>query len=216
MADGIAAASAPVAGHHRRAYLVDRRFQLKYALLMAGAGVVLALLFGFWVYQVHVQAMELVPLDAETRALVAHGDRLLLLVLLGISALMAVALALLGIVMTHRVAGPIFVMGHYMTVLGQGRYPRMRTLRKADELRGFFQIFLSAVGAMKTREARHAALLEDVAARLRAAAPRAPELQAAAEALEEAARERRQALSVDDPEPTPLYIPAPAGKHSPE
>jgi hypothetical protein len=207
----IAAASAPAEGQGRQTYLVDRRFQLKYALLMAGAGVLVALLFGFWVYQVHLQATQLVQMDPETRVLVRNGERLLLYSFIAISALMALALALLGVVMTHRVAGPIFVIGHYMTVLAQGRYPRMRTLRKQDELRSFFQVFLSAVAALKTREARHAAVLEDVAARIRAALPRAPELAPALDWLEQAARERRLALSVDDSEPTPLYVAAPTG-----
>ncbi|HSN92816.1 MAG TPA: hypothetical protein VLS93_16415 [Anaeromyxobacteraceae bacterium] len=206
MAEASAAARAPAASHGRRSYLVDRGFQLKYALLLAGAGVLLALVFGFWLYQAHVQAIQLVPLDAELRALVDRSDRELLVAFAGIAALMGLALAFVGVVITHRVAGPVFVMGHYMTVLSQGRYPRMRTLRRSDELRRFFLVFLQAVDAMKEREAAHAAVLEDAVERMRAAAPRAPELLPAAEALAAAARVRRQALQLDDPEPTPIYV----------
>ena len=70
MAEAPAAADAPEAGHHRRRYLVDRRFQLKYALLMAGAGLAVALVFGLWLHQAHVQATALLASDPETRALV--------------------------------------------------------------------------------------------------------------------------------------------------
>jgi hypothetical protein len=204
-----AAVPAPPA-HHRRSYLVDRRFQLKYALLLALAGVLLSLVFGFWLHQAHVQALQLLPADAETRAVVERADRELLTAFAAIAALMAIALGLLGVVVTHRVAGPIFVMGHYMTVLSQGRFPRMRTLRRGDELKRFFQVFIGAVDAMKVREARHAALLEDAVERIRAAVPAVPELAPTAEALARAARERRAALQADDPEPTPLHVPKPA------
>jgi len=206
MAEASAAARAPAAAHGRRSYLVDRGFQLKYALLLAGAGVLLSIVFGFWLYQAHVQAIQLVPLDAELRALVDRSDRELLTAFAGIAALMGLALAFVGVVITHRVAGPVFVMGHYMTVLSEGRYPRMRTLRRSDELRRFFLVFLQAVEAMKQRETAHAAVLEDAVERMRGAASRAPELVPAMEALAAAARERRRALQLDDPEPTPLYV----------
>ena len=98
-------------------------------------------------------------------------------------------------------------MGHYMSVLAQGRFPRMRTLRQRDELKGFFQTFIEAVSALKLREARHATVLEEAVERMRAASSRAPELVPAIEALEGAARERRQALAADDPELTPMFIP---------
>ncbi len=208
MSEGVAAATAPGPAQKRRAYLLDRGFQLKYALLLSVAGMALALVFGFWLYQAHVQATQLVPLDPELRAVVARSDRELLYVFAGIAALMALSLGLLGVVITHRVAGPVFVMSHYMSVLAQGRYPRMRTLRRGDELKRFFHVFILAVDAVKAREARHAEVLEDAVRRMRSAVRAAPELATAIEALSAAARERRVALQADDPEVTPMYIPA--------
>ncbi|BDG04056.1 hypothetical protein [Anaeromyxobacter oryzae] len=210
MAEGSAVAATEVRPpHHRRHYLLDRGFQLKYALLMAAAGLAVAIIFGLWLHQVHAQAIALLAQDAETRQLIERSDRLLLAAFAGIAALLAAALGLLGIVITHRVAGPVFVMGHYLSIMAQGRFPRMRTLRKSDELKGFFRTFLEAVDAMKAREARHAAVLEDSVARMRAASARAPELAPVIDALAAAARERRAALAVDDPELTPIAIPAP-------
>lgn len=214
MAEGSAAPAAPKGKPegHRRTYLVDRRFQLKYALLMAAAGLVVAAVFGLWLHQAHVQATILLAPDAETRALVERSDRLLLAAFGVIALLLAAALALLGVVITHRVAGPVFVMGHYLDVLAQGRFPRMRTLRRSDELKPFFRIFIEAVDRLKAREARHAAVLEDAVQRLRPLLARAPELQPAVDALAAAARERRAALSQDDLELTPLAVPAPTAR----
>ena len=191
----------------RRVYLVDRAFQLKYTLLLVATGLAVALAFGLWIWQAHLQISDLVAVDPAIRPLIEASDRNLAVVFVGIALLMAGALGLVGILVTHRVAGPIFVMGHYMSVLAQGRYPRMRTLRHRDELKGFFQNFLEAVVTLKRREAEHAAVLEDAVERMRAASSRAPELGPAIEALEAAARERRQALAADDPELTPMFIP---------
>lgn len=195
----------------RRVYLVDRGFQLKYALLMAGAGALVALIFGLWLHQAHAQVIEVAGLDPALREELARGDRQLLVAFAGIAALLALALGLLGVVMTHRVAGPVAVMGHYVTVLARGAFPRMRTLRKTDELRTFFQIFIDAVDQLKARERGHVELLENTAARLKASLPRAPELAAALEPLEREIRLRREALGADDPELTPIYVARPGG-----
>jgi len=190
MAEGTTA-SAGAPAHHRRTYLVDRGFQLRFALLLAGAGALLALFCGLWLHQAHVQATELLPLDADTRGLVERSDRELLGALLGITGLMALALGVLGVIITHRVAGPVMVLG---------RYPRVRALRRGDELKRLFGVFSDGVEALRAREAAHADLLEQAVARLRAAQARAPELAAVAEELAAAARQRRQALS-DEPGP---------------
>ena len=210
MAGPTAAAGAKPGG--RRSYLVDRRFQLKYSIAMAAAGLVVAAVFGIWLHQAHAQATALLAPDPETRALVERSDRLLLAAFGGIALLLALALGLLGVVITHRVAGPVFVMGHYLEVLASGRFPRMRTLRRTDDLRPFLRTFIDAVDTMKVREARHAVVLEDAVQRMRAAAPQAPELQPAIEALASAARERRAALAQDDLELTPMAVSAPHGR----
>ena len=209
MAESTGETSSTAAGrdHRRRVYLVDRAFQLKYTGFLMGAGLLVALVFGLWIWQAHQQTTELVSVDPALRPVLEASDRQLLYVFVGIAALMAAALGLLGLVVTHRVAGPMFVMGHYMSVLAQGRFPRMRTLRRHDELKSFFHVFLQAVQALKEREARHAAMLEDAVERMRAAGAGVPDLAPAIEALESAALERRRALSADDPELTPMFVP---------
>jgi hypothetical protein len=209
MAEVPAAADTPPAEPFRRHYLLDRGFQLKYALVMAVAGLAVAAIFGLWVHQAHAQATALLAPDAETRALLDRSDRMLLGVLGGIAALLAAALGLLGVVITHRVAGPVFVMGHYLRVISEGRFPRMRTLRSSDELRPFFRTFIDAVENLKRRERHHAEVLEDAAHRMRTVVARSPELAPAIAALEAAARERRLALAADSPELTPIAVPAP-------
>lgn len=180
---------------HRRIYLVDRAFQLKYILLLMAWGVVLAALLGSWTYQAHQQALESVIRGAEDRALLSRADRQLAWALAGIGALSAAALGFLGFVMTHRVAGPVYVMGRFLSLLAEGRYPTRRALRKNDELQAFYVQFLEAIDAMKERDARYLARLEGAIGVLRGAVARAPELGPALEALELEAKDRREALT---------------------
>jgi hypothetical protein len=205
-------AAAPNASHHRRTYLVDRVFQLKYTLLLMGAGLLVALLFALWIYQAYRQVTVLVAIDPSLRPELQRAERHLLMTFLGIAVLMSAALGLVGVLLTHRVAGPIFVMGHYMSVLAEGRYPRMRTLRRNDELKAFFEVFLRAVDRLKARDAHHVTVLEEAVSRMRAA--QAPGLEPAIQAIEAAIRERRVALAADDPEPTPQWVPGPVGLDS--
>jgi len=194
MAVGITAPAAASA-HHRRTYLVDRGFQLRYALILALAGAALALFCGLWLHQAHAQATELLPLDAEVRALVERGDHQLLGALLAIAALMALALGVLGVIITHRVAGPVLVLTRHVAALGRGEIPHVRALRRGDELQGLFRLLAEGTEALRERERRHADLLDEVAAAIRLALPRVPELAASLGAVEQAARDRRQALA---------------------
>jgi hypothetical protein len=181
--------------HRRRIVLVDRSFQLKYILLLMAWGVVLAFLFGLWTYQAHQQAVETVVRSVEQRALLERADRQLVWVLAGIGALSAAAMGLLGFIMTYRVAGPIYVMGHFLRLLAEGRYPTRRALRRNDELQGFYAQFLETVAAMRERDARHVAQLEETIAALREALARAPDLRPALDALERDVKDRREALA---------------------
>jgi len=192
--------------HHRRTYLVDRSFQLKYILLLMGWGLLLAALFGLWAYQAQAQAVELLAAEPGQRALVGHASRQLLWALLAIALLSSAALGLLGFILTHRVAGPIYVMGHLLTTLAQGRYPSRRALRRHDELKPFHAHFLQVVDALRERERIQLVHLEDAVERMRAAAGRAPELAPAVATLEAELRERRGSL--DEPTgATPLPLP---------
>lgn len=200
MADA-STASAGVPVHHRRTYLVDRGFQLRYALLLAGAGAVLALLCGLWLHQAHLQATELLPLDAEARALIERSDGELVGALLGITALMALALGVVGVILTHRVAGPVLVLGRYLAAFAQGRYPRVRPLRRGDELQRLVGVFGEGVEALRVRQLATADLLDSSARRVWAAVDRAPELAEVAEALAAAARAHHEALADAPPPP---------------
>lgn len=150
----------------RRQYIVDRSFQLKYTLLTALVGGVIAVIFGKWMLEAHrentslLMMNELLQMDDALKQELLAADQHLLWIYIGITILMMVALGLLGVLVTHRVAGPAYIMGRYLRVIAEGAYPSLRPLRKRDELRGFFESLNLAVEALKKRDAAEADTLE--------------------------------------------------------
>ncbi|HYO59011.1 signal protein [Archangium sp.] len=142
----------------RRKYLLDAGFQFRYMFRLAALGGGGVLLVGLLTYRVHKAAVDS---GASPLALATSGETMLWLTGLGALAI-AGLLALFGLVITHRVAGPVYVMSLYIATLAAGRYPRMRPLRKKDELRGFFDRFSEAVDRIREREAEEARLLSEV------------------------------------------------------
>ncbi|HZH04719.1 MAG TPA: signal protein [Myxococcaceae bacterium] len=156
----------------RKTFLVDRGFQLKYAGALAGVGGGISLVFG--AMMIVSQAEALRPLRAalppEAGALLVHLQATQLWLTAATALLMAVALGLFGVLLTHRVAGPVYVMSRYVAVLARGRYPSMRPLRRGDELKAFFDRFREAVDALRERDAGEARQLDEALTGLAAVA----------------------------------------------
>jgi hypothetical protein len=159
---------------HRRTYLIDRGFQLKYTLILVVVGAVVSALFGGMMYLAHVDATRALPETLRGPATDAEGT--LLVLTAAMSVLMGAALGLFGVLITHRVAGPVFVMSHYISVLAKGRYPQMRPLRKRDELKDFFERFQGAIESLRAREAEEAKVLDEAIAQLQAGTADAPQV----------------------------------------
>lgn len=155
----------------RRTYIVDREFQIKYTLLLVGTGAVISLVFGAMAYLASVDAHRALAVElsrpgvrgisATAEKVISESNETLLVLTLGVAALMALALALLGILVTHRVAGPLYVMSRYVSILAEGRYPVFRPLRRKDELRAFFDRFQRAIESMRAREIDEASKLQE-------------------------------------------------------
>lgn len=207
MADS--ALPAPVKPHlGRRNYLVDLRFQLKYTALIVVFGGVIMGLFGGAVWHEVRTASELLegreiaqslggagavgPSLADFHDSLAVTDRRMLLVILGTSVIVMAGLGLCGVLLTHRVAGPILVLGRYTKALGEGGFPKVRPLRRGDELQGHFELFKETVERLKARQQQEADELDEAAARL--VKLEGPEALAAREAVATLARRKRDSL----------------------
>jgi len=80
----------------------------------------------------------------------AHIQRLeagrlhILYVLIGAGVLLVFGLAIYGIKMTHRVAGPLFKVQLYLAKMRDGRFDKVYNLRKGDQLVDFYEHFRHA------------------------------------------------------------------------
>lgn len=103
--------------------------------------------------------------NAETLAKQAdelEGQRrTMMYALFGLLTLLAVLMGVLGIVVTHRIAGPIFKMTRQIRTIRDGDWRVPAPLRKGDELAEFFGAFEDMVKAMRAQREHEIALLKE-------------------------------------------------------
>jgi nitrogen fixation/metabolism regulation signal transduction histidine kinase len=137
----------------RRTFLIDRKFQLKYTMIIVLVGVVVSALLGYFIVRLNQENRDLLGIEETMMAEVQKLDSYTMYYLAGFVVVMALVLFIWGIFITHRVAGPIFIISRYLRQLGEGDVPQTRPLRKGDELKAFFDTFSTMLNAMKQRNA---------------------------------------------------------------
>jgi nitrogen fixation/metabolism regulation signal transduction histidine kinase len=80
---------------------------------------------------------------------------------------LVVCVGLAGIVITHKVAGPVFKMKKQLQALTNGNYQVPAPLRKGDELTDFFEQFRAMVQKLRDRQEREIQLLDRAISNLR-------------------------------------------------
>jgi hypothetical protein len=183
----------------RRTFVVDRTFQFKYTALLVVSGVAVSVLFGVMMFVMQRDAQRLlmaaVSPEPEMVAELQAGERTLVWSICATTTLLGTLLAFLGILITHRLAGPLYVMGMYIQQIREGRYPQVRPLRKSDEFRPLFERFQGAVEALRQRETEDAEKIEQI---LRSLGERES---ASLEILKALLERKRSALAAAQPPP---------------
>jgi hypothetical protein len=72
------------------------------------------------------------------------GRLRILMTLIAAGILLVVGLAIYGIKMTHKVAGPLFKVQLYLAKMEKGRFDKVYNLRKGDQLVDFYEHFKQA------------------------------------------------------------------------
>jgi len=146
----------------RRQVLVDRRFQLKYAVGLALGGASLCAAFGGAVWLALHQARE--TLGPESQATLQGTETTVLVLTAFMALVMSLVLSLVGLLVSHRWPGPMRVLRGQLRRLAEGGFPRWRPLRSHDELRDVFAEFHATVDALRRREHEELAAVESVLA----------------------------------------------------
>jgi hypothetical protein len=134
---------------------------------------------------------------ARQIAKIDGNNRLILYVLVASGVLLTLGLALFGIKMTHKVAGPLHKVTLYLGKMRDGRYDKVYDLRKGDQLVEFYEHFKHAHAGVVAMEhadiERIKAVLDALAAD--GVLDRSPDAKAAADALR-AVLERKEGAFV--------------------
>lgn len=163
-------------GHRRRIrnLLLDRKLQLRYTLIMVTLSSLLTAGLGYiWYSQmretsmtVEVKALGAMSVDSaeiqHLRQEMKAQDNLRLLALVGFGVLFALVLAMYGIVLTHKIAGPLHKITGYMSDIADGDLKEIWNLRKGDQLQEFFREFRIMHSALRDREQQDLAALDRV------------------------------------------------------
>jgi len=104
-------------------------------------------------------------LKSETNSLKAFQARMLW-ALCGMLVLLMLGIFVVGIMVTHKVAGPIFKMKRMIKDVGEGRLRIPGKLRKGDELVHFFDAFDLMVRSLRARQESEIAMLESAIGQL--------------------------------------------------
>jgi hypothetical protein len=89
---------------------------------------------------------------AQRSAQLAEQKERLFLGLVVVLSLLVLGIGLAGIVITHKVAGPIFKMKRLLSYVGDGHLRIREKLRKGDELQHFFGTFERMVESLRQRQ----------------------------------------------------------------
>jgi hypothetical protein len=154
---------------HLRNYLLNRSLQLRFTVIIVAISTVLTGGLGWVVLSkaheasrvVQVRAMD--PTDEVAQQLVtqfARNDRIITGVLIAFSLVLILVLSAFGIVLTHKVAGPLYKVTLYLDKMRDNKLPQVYNLRKGDELVEFFGHFKNAHDAIRMRTMDDIALLE--------------------------------------------------------
>jgi nitrogen fixation/metabolism regulation signal transduction histidine kinase len=97
-------------------------------------------------------------LEADALALQRRSQDLrsqqtrMFVVLMSVLSLMVLGIGVAGIIVTHRVAGPIYKMKRLLGYVGDGHLCLTEKLRKGDELQHFFDSFEKMVNSLRRRQ----------------------------------------------------------------
>lgn len=101
-------------------------------------------------------------------ARLASQQRTMLLTLCLVLGILVLGVALAGIVVTHKVAGPVYKMKRQIRDVGEGKLTIPGSLRKGDELVAFFDAFDQMVRSLRARQENEIALLDAAIQKLQA------------------------------------------------
>ncbi|MGE0872173.1 MAG: hypothetical protein AB7P03_26680 [Kofleriaceae bacterium] len=163
-------------------YLLDKKLQLRYVLFVTILSGAIAGALGYLIFQQMRKASESIEQDLQVLAessddSLQHavssnleaGDHQLVFMMVGIGLGLVMILSAYLVLMTHKVAGPLYKVSMYFDKMAVGKLGRVTPLRSGDMLTDFYANFQEMHEAVRARALADAELMERVATDLRTA-----------------------------------------------
>jgi hypothetical protein len=179
-----------------RNYLLDVGLQLRYTMTIVIVAVFLTAGLGYKMYQATRDISKVIELSGmadpsvadELQGQFAASDRWVLWGIVGFGVVLVISVGAVGILITHKVAGPLFKISSFFARIRDNRIgPLPASLRKGDELQEFYASFLDMHQAIRLRTEEEARALGEIVSALETGGP-----VGAQKALEELRQIRRR------------------------
>lgn len=162
--------------------IVDRQFQFKYTGIIVGIAAAISLILGYFLWKSYMEmneVIDLASLSPEVNDKLNSDDaRFVFTITLLFLVVEVAVLGVMGLLITHRVCGPIFVLQRHMDSISAGNYPTTRPLRAGDEFRDAFESFTKMIDSLRKRDSDDLDRLKAVLAAARGGAMGANEQKA--------------------------------------
>jgi HAMP domain-containing protein len=129
----------------RKQYIVKKGFQLRFMTVIVVAMLLIAAVTGLSIYSAVMQTL-VNQFHGENLALIKHAVTYKLLLR---SLLLIVAIAIMSVFISHRMAGPVYKFERIIRDLAQGKEVKEFGLRKRDE---FYELAAAINDLIKSRK----------------------------------------------------------------
>jgi len=186
-----------------RNYLLDVGLQLRYTMTIVIVAVFLTAVLGYKMYQATRDISKVIELTGladptvagELQEQFAASDRWVLLGIIGFGVVLVISIGAVGILITHKVAGPLFKIAGFFGRVREGRLgPVPPTLRKGDELQEFYGTFREMHQSLRERVEEDVRVLGETIGALEGSAGGNPAVQRAVDELTQLRRRKEESL----------------------
>jgi hypothetical protein len=176
--------AAPTRRHRKLSnFMLDKNLQLRYILLVTILSAMIAGALGYMIYDQRRVASRSIEADLQvlTNADASHRefqdqvasdleseDHMLVYMMMGVGVGLVVILSAYLVIMTHKVAGPLFKVSMYFDHMAEGRLGAVTPLRRGDMLQDFFGDFKAMHESLRVRSAADIDIMERAIGALRA------------------------------------------------
>ncbi len=178
-----------------RNYLLDTSLQLRLASYLVAVATALSMALGWLLWRAYRETSRVIALgdpevgDSIAQALASEDRWRIVAVAVGLAGVL-LCLLLAAVVITHRIAGPAFVIGRTCRKVAEGDLTPPRKLRSNDLLVDLAEDVAGMIDSLRERETRERDLALRVAAKIREPSVSAADRASAADDLERMATDK--------------------------